>query len=185
MAKVEDAAEIAFALVGGHDFAFDTYGVGDEAVDDGGVLLEDGVGSCVADVEERLVADHATFDDFIESRAVFSRRQRGDDFWIDEDRERLVEGTEEILAGGEVYAGFAANGRVDLGEEGRRDLNHRHASHERRGEESGDVGDDAAAEADDDAGTVRSGVRHLAGEGFHFTQTFAVFAARKEEWRGV
>ena len=54
-----------------------------------------------------------------------------------------------VLALGEVDAGLAAVGGVDLGDEGRRDLDHRHPALVGVGAEAGQVADHAAAEGDE------------------------------------
>lgn len=53
---------------------------------------------------------------------------------------------------------LASDGRVDHGEEGRRDLTETDAAHERRGDEPDEVTDDASAEGEDDR-VARAAVR--------------------------
>ena len=65
------------------------------------------------------------------------------------DRRRLVERPDEVLALGQVDAGLAADRRVDLGDERRRDLDERDAAQVRRGEEPGRVAERAAADRDE------------------------------------
>ena len=89
----------------------------------------------------------------------------------------LVEGAEEVFAAGEIDAGFATNGGVDLGEEGGGDLDDRNAPHEDRREETAHVATDAAAEGDDDAGPVGATGEHLVGEGFDDAEALIGFAA--------
>ena len=40
VAEIQDAAQIAFALIRGNHFGLDAHGVGDDAVDGGGFLRE-------------------------------------------------------------------------------------------------------------------------------------------------
>ena len=56
---------------------------------------------------------------------------------------------DEVLALGQVDAGLAADRRVDLGDERRRDVDDRHAAQVRRGEEPGRVAERAAADRDE------------------------------------
>ncbi len=69
----------------------------------------------------------------------------------------MVEGADEVFSGEEVDAGFAADGGVDLGEEGGGDLDVTDSAHVDGGEEAGDVADDAATEGDEECVAVCSG----------------------------
>ena len=69
----------------------------------------------------------------------------------------MVEAADEIFSGGEIDAGLAADGGVDLGEECCGDLHVADAAHVDGGEEAGDVADDAATEGDEDGVAVGSG----------------------------
>ena len=73
---------------------------------------------------------------------------------IDQHGQRLMKAADQVLAADQVDAGLAADGRVHLRQQRGGDLQDRDAAHEDRGEESGHVVDDAAAERDDDAGAV-------------------------------
>ncbi len=64
-------------------------------------------------------------------------------------RRRQVVGAGVVLALGQVDAGLAAVGGVDLGDEGRRHLDDRDAALVGVGAEAGQVADHAAAERDD------------------------------------
>ena len=81
---------------------------------------------------------------------------------VDHDQARLVEGADEVLAGRMVDAGLAADAGVDLRQQRGRHLHERHAAHEGRGGEAGQVADDAAAEGDHAASDAR-GRRRPAG----------------------
>ena len=96
-----------------------------------------------------------------------------------------MERSEQILAGSQVHAGLAADGRVDLGEQRSGHLDNGHAAHKGCREEAGHVGDDTSAEANDKARAIGTGFGHLLGERFHFGEALAAFAAREEERRGV
>ena len=89
-----------------------------------------------------------------------SVRKRGD---VDDDRGRLVERADEVLALGQVDAGLAADRRVDLGDERRRDLDERDAAQVRRGEEAGRVAERAAADRDERLAALDAQAGELAG----------------------
>ena len=113
---------------------------------------------------------------------------------VGEDGLRMVEAADEIFSGGEVDAGLAADGGVDLGEEGGGDLHVADAAHVDGGEEAGDVADDAAAEGEEERVAVGSGAGELLGEGFDAGEALVALAAGEEEdggcasvlgsWRG-
>jgi len=181
VAEVENAAEVAFFFVGGDDFALDADALADDGLEAGGVEGEDFGGVEGHFVEEGLAADDTALEDFVEAGAVFALGEGAEDFGVDQDGEGLVEAADEVFAGEEIDAGFAANGGVDLAEEGGGDLEDGDAAEEDGGEETGDVGNDAAAEADDEAGAVGAVSHHLFGEGFDLAEAFFVFAAGEEQ----
>ena len=83
---------------------------------------------------------------------------------VGDDRGRLMKRADEILARRRVDAGLAADRRVDHREQARRHLHVRHAAHERRGDEAGEVADHAAAERDDRRVAPEAGGEQLVGE---------------------
>ncbi len=97
----------------------------------------------------------------------------------------MVEGADEVLAGGEVDAGLAAEGRVDLGEEGGGQADVADAAHVDGGEEAGDVADDAAAEGEEDGVAVGAGEGELLGEGFDLGEALVALAGGEEEGGGL
>src|SRR5512139_719764 len=74
------------------------------------VLLEPG--------EERGVAEQPVFGDFGIAGAEFAFRQRVEQCRVSDHQRRLMKGTDEILALQGVDTGLAADGRVDLREQG-------------------------------------------------------------------
>jgi hypothetical protein len=79
---------------------------------------------------------------------------------VADDRDRLVERPDEVLALRQVDAGLAADRRVDLREQRGRHLQHRDPTPVRRRREAREVADDPAADGDDE---VVAGQRHLGG----------------------
>ena len=117
VAEIEDAAEVAFALVGGDHFALHADGIGDDAVD-GLRLASQHLAAAIGEKAEQIrFANDAGFDDFVEAGAVFAFGKRVQKRGIDQHRERLVETADEVLAGDEVDAGLAAERGVDLREQ--------------------------------------------------------------------
>ena len=101
---------------------------------------------------------------------------------VGEDGLRVVEAADEVFSGDEVDAGFAADGGVDLGEEGGGDLHVADAAHVDGGEEAGDVADDSATEGEEERVAVGSGGGELLGEGFDAAD--ALVAIRRWGGRG-
>jgi hypothetical protein len=110
------------------------------------------------EAEEAGVANDASFDAFEEACAKFAVGESLEDVDVGEDRARVVKAADEIFSGGKVDAGFAADGGVDLGEEGGRDLDVVDTAHVDGGEEAGEVADDAASEGDEEGGAVGAGL---------------------------
>ena len=98
-------------------------------------------------------------------------RQGGEDVEVAEHAGRRVEGADEVLALGGVDPGLAADGRVDHAEQRRRDLDDPDPAQPRRRDEAREVGDGAAADADDGVGPGEPGVAERA-------QSAAATAAR-------
>ena len=76
----------------------------------------------------------------------------------------LPEGADEVLALGQVDAGLAADGGVDLRQQRGGDVHVRRAAVVGGGREAGDVGDDAAAHGDDDVGPREARRGEAAGQ---------------------
>ncbi len=76
VAEIEDAAEVAFALVGGDHFALHADGIGDDAVH-GVRLARQHVAAAIGEKAEQIgFADDAGLDDFVEAGAVFAFGKR-------------------------------------------------------------------------------------------------------------
>ena len=95
---------------------------------------------------QRPAGDQRGLDHLGPAGGQLGRRQRGQDAGIGEHGGRLVVGAGVVLALGQVDAGLAAVGGVDLRDERGRHLHHRHAALVDRGAEAREVADDAAAE---------------------------------------
>ena len=146
-----------------------------------GIAGDDGIGMLLHVVEEICVVDDAGLDGLLQSGAEFAWREGAEEVGVDEDSLRMVEAADEIFSGGEVDAGLAADGGVDLSEEGGGDLHVADAAHVDGGEEAGDVADDSAAEGDEEGVAVGSGEGELLGEGFDAGEALVALAAGEEE----
>ncbi len=113
--------------------------------------------------EERGRADDAGLDGFLQAGAQLVGGERREQVDVGEDRHGVVEAANQVLAGGEVYPGLAADGGVYLREEGGGDLDVGDAAHVDGGEEAGDVAQDAAAEGDEERVAVGSVLGELFG----------------------
>ena len=98
-------------------------------------------------LEQPLVAEGGHLDRLAERRPPLALGQRPQERDVDDDRGRLVERADQVLALGQVHAGLAADRRVDLGDERRRDVDERDAAQVGRREEPGRVAERAAADA--------------------------------------
>ena len=96
--------------------------------------------------EERRVADAAVFYDLRHAVGEGTVAQRFEAVRVDEHALRLPEGPGEVLPRFQIYADLAADGRIDLREQRRRDLYEIHAAQNRRRGEASEVSDHAAAE---------------------------------------
>ena len=108
-------------------------------------------------IEEGGIADDAVLDAFGEAAADFADGEGFEGGDIGDDEARLMEGADEIFAGGVIDADFAADGGVDGGEEGGGDLDEGDSAEEGSGDVSGHIADDPPTECDDGCGTLYTG----------------------------
>ena len=107
---------------------------------------------------------------------VFSLGQRVERGRIDEHAQRLQERPHHVLGLREVDAHLAAHGAIDLGQQGRGDLQETQSAGEGRGDEAGQVADHAAADGHDDRLAIGAEFQHAFPEfGGHF-HGLALFA---------
>ncbi len=170
-----------FLFVARDHFGFDAHRIADHAVHHIRRVRQDALRLAAHQPEQIGVGDHAMFDDFEQAGAVFALRQRVQHGRIDNHRQRLMKAADQVLAGGQVHAGFAAHGSVHLRQQRGWHLNHGNAAHEDGGQESGHVGENAAAECNDDAGAVCAARDHLLRQRLHFRQALARFAAGEKQ----
>ena len=185
VAEVEGHARAALALllVEGDDVGLDLDGVGDDSDEDRSIALADLVDVLFECSEEWRRGDDAGFDGLLQSGAEFLGWERGEEVDVDVDGARMVEAPDEVLAGGKVDAGFAADGGVDLGEQRGGNLDERHAAHVDGGEEAGDVADDPGAEGDEERVALGAGLGELLCEGFDGGEALVLLAGGVEEDR--
>ena len=172
VAEVEEGAEaFGFVFVRFDDAGFD----GDVAADEGGEVAAT-LGDGVDEGEHVGIANGGVFDDFGEAFVPLGFGEGIEGAGIGEDEGGLVEGTDHVFGGGEVDAGFAADGAVDLGKDGGGDLDVGDAALVDGGAEAAEVADDAAAEGDEEAFAVETGACHVAEDGFCGVEGFGGFA---------
>ncbi len=161
---VQDLAETGLLEVHADDVGLDPDGPLDE-LDEVRSVGARGAGRVGLDeVEDRGIGDEPRLDDLREAGDEVRRRQRGQDVEVAHDADRRVEGSDEVLALGGVDAGLAPDGRVDHGEQGRRDGDPGAAAQPGRGDEPGQVGDGPAPDPHDRVGPGEPGHAELAPE---------------------
>ena len=151
VAEVEDHAEAGLFFVLAYYVGFDADGGGYYVGEgfDVGLFGEDGGGVFFEVSEEAGVVDDAGFDGLVEAGAELRGGEGAEEVGVDVDGEGLVEAADEVFSGREIDAGLAADGGVDLGEEGAGDLDEGNSAHVDGGEEAGDVADDSATEGEE------------------------------------
>ncbi len=87
-----------------------------------------------------------------------------------------MKAADEVLAFGQVHAGLAADGRINLREERRGHLDIGNAAHENRGEKSAHVAHDAAAQRDQQRAAIAARRNHLAQQLLHAGHGLVFFA---------
>ncbi len=103
----------------------------------------------------------------------------------DRDERRLRHRSDQVLAGGEIDRGLAADRGVDRGEQGGRDRDERDAALIGRRGETDRVADRAAADADDDAATVELGLDEVRVQIAERSERLERFVGRHRKERRV
>ncbi len=99
-----------------------------------------------APVEEARIRDEPVLRDFRVARPHLALREGVEGGGVGDDKARLVEGADQVLAVGGVDPGLAAHRGIDLGEQGGRRLHEAHAPAQGRGGEAREITHDSAAE---------------------------------------
>ena len=151
MAEVEHLAQAGVALVLGDDPQLGPRAGGDHPPVVGRRPRAHALPQLAAGDQRRL-------DDLGVARRQLRGRKRRKRGRVGDHRGRLVVGADVVLGLGQIDAGLAAVGRVDLGNQRRRNLDIAHAALVGGGAEARQVADHAAAERDDDvlAGHARA-----------------------------
>ena len=150
MAEIEHGARAGrLALVFGDDARLGLDAFGDGIFLGDPLTLQDFLPVAFTPLEERRIAEHAVLDDLGIAGAHLAWGQSGQRVEIGQHQSRLVEGADQVLARGGVDRRLAADGAVDLGEQGCRQLNEAATALEYRRRKAGEVADDSAAERED------------------------------------
>ena len=100
---------------------------------------------------------------------------------IDQDPGWLLEGADDVLDAAEIHAGLPSDRRVQLGEQGRRQVVEIDAPHIAGGRESGQVPDHAAALGDHRVAAREAADEHFRQEGLPVVQALACLALGEDE----
>ena len=136
-------------------------------------------------LEQPLVAEGRHLDRLAEGGPQLALGERPQDVDVDDDRGRLVERPDEVLALGQVDPGLAADRRIDLGDERRRDLDERDAAQVDRGQEPGRVAERAAADRDERLAALDPQSRQLAGRRLDDGEPLGGLALGQQDVRDV
>lgn len=172
VAEVEVGADAVLFFVLFDDMGFHLAAVLDGVGQGALLLLHDGGHVLLEAGEEMDVAEQGVFDDFGKAGGKFARGQGAEGGGVGDNGLGLVEGADHIFAEGVVDAGFAANGGIDLTEQGGGDLDEGDAALVGGGGKAGQIADDAATEGEEGGAAV--GVV-LQQAGVDVLQGFAVF----------
>ena len=100
-------------------------------------------------IEQGGARRHPVLDHLVQAGAELASGERAEDRRIDDDRVRLIEGADEVLAHAMVHADLAADGAVDLRQQRRRHVHEGDASEIRCGREPRQIADHAPPERHD------------------------------------
>ncbi len=126
------------------------------------------------------VAEQAVLDDFGITTADFARGQGRQNIEVAKHQTRLPESADQVLALLMVDRRLAADRRIDLGQDGCRDLDEVDTAHIDGAGKARQVADDAAAERDDDVLAVEAGLQHGVQHELQAVIGFRLFAGRHD-----
>ena len=104
--------------------------------------------------EHGSIPDGGVFDNLRESLTKYLGRKSSEDGGVDEDKARLVKGSQEVLSLLHVYSGFSAHRTIDLSDDGGGNLNEGDSPVKDGGYEPREVPDDAPSKGDHEAAPV-------------------------------
>ena len=148
VAVVEDLPQRGLFEVGRHHIGLDLHGPADQLGQDVSCRVEGGLRVGLDDAQDLGIGDETGLDDLgqpCDDLVAWDRFQGRD---VDEDGVGFVEGADEVLACIGVDAGLTADCRVDHRQQCCRDVDDADPAHPGGGDESGEIGGRAAAEAD-------------------------------------
>ena len=135
----------------------------------------------LAPFEEGEIVDQAVFDDLGVARAQLARRQRVEHGRVDEHQRRLMECADQILAGGRVDRGLAADRAVDLRQQRRRHLDEAASALDDRAGEPDQIADHPAAERDDMVAALDPMREQAVGQRFQLHPALGALAGRQHD----
>ena len=185
VAEIEERARPLLALVRRDDRGLDLAGAPDRLGQRRGLAREHARAVRLQPAEEGGVRDERRLHDLREPGAQLPFRQRRQRIDVADDRGRLVEGADQVLAAGMIDAGLAADGGIHLGEQRGRQLHDRDAALVGRGREARDVADHAAAEREHRPVAVDAGPDQRVDDGGDVAERLLLLAARQDADRVV
>jgi hypothetical protein len=180
VAVVENFAEAGFAFVLADDTGFNFDGAADDVFEAAVIAGENARKIYFQEGKELGISDDAVLDDFGEASAEFALGKRGEKFGIDENQAGRIKGADEVFAFRKIDTGFAADGAVDLGDDGGGNLDEGDPAKVRGGDKADNIADDAATNGDEEGFAVGAGANEFAGEGFDRAEIFGGFGVVEE-----
>ena len=182
MTKIEQGARAAgFALVRAHDAGLGRDADGDCMRAGVHVAVDQRRAVRFAPRKKVGIVDQAVFDHFGIACAQLADRQSIECRRVDQDERGLIKGTDEVLARAGVDRRLAADRRIDLREQGRRDLNDRAAALDDGSRKAGDVADDAAAKRDDHFAAFDFESQKLVTQAFELRPVLGALTGRQDD----
>src|SRR6266852_5929104 len=150
VAEVQNFAQPGLGFVLAHDLRLDGAAAFDHDLQQFGIEFQQFGQLAFEQLEQGRIVNDSVLDDLGKAGAELPRGQGAESVQVAEDQARLMKGAHEVLAGRNIYADFAADGTVHLGEQSRGHLHEGDAAQIRGGHKSGDVAHHAAADGDDE-----------------------------------
>ena len=150
----------------------------------GGVSGKKSGGVDFEPAEESGILDQRIFDDFGIAGAHVPVGESGEDGGVDQHQRGLVESADEVLAGGDVDRGLAADRTVDLGKQRGRYLDEMAATLDDGGGEPDEIADHAAAERDQMVAALDPQREQLVDQGRESCPALAALAGLEDDRDG-
>src|SRR6266568_4490810 len=179
VAEVQNFAQPGLGFVLADDLCLDGTAAFDHDLQQFGIEFEQLGQLPFEQLEQGRIVNDSVLDDLGKAGPELPRGQGAESVQVAQNQPRLMKGADEVLAGRNIHADFAADRAVHLGEQSRGHLQERDAAQIGGCHKAGDVTHHAAAEGDDERAAFEPMFGRVAVAALNGVEALGSFAGRK------